>query len=176
MQVSTSEMAKVKGVAYHAEKFFIEAKNNNKFARLWLVGTIGLGIITIGFAILNITLFKNLYTTSDLPQSIQFVFSKVIIFSILYYGLMFCSRNYKANRHNFIVNKHRFNALKTFEAFVAPASGDQQTKNAVLLRTTETIFSPAITGYLSKEPDNQGSPAIMEIFRSFTGKSDSTSP
>ena len=159
-------LAESTSIAHHAEKFDEEADNNNKIARWWLGFTIGLGVTAVIFAILNLTKFKDLYIATDLAQSIQFIFAKLVIFSILYYGIVFCSRNYKANRHNFIVNKHRFNALKTFEAFVAPTSGDPQTKNAVLLRTTETIFSPAVTGYLSKEPDNQGSPAIMEIIRS----------
>lgn len=104
--------------------------------------------------------------------SIQLAISKLIVFSILYFALIWGSRNYRAHRHNAVVNQHRQNALSTFQAFVDSAEDDKATKDAVLLRSTETIFSPHISGYLTKESEKQNTPQILEIFRNAMGKSE----
>ena len=85
--------------------------------------------------------------------------------------LLWSSRNYKAHRHNNVINRHRANALSTFKVFVDSSKDDIATKNALLLKSAEAIFSPAITGYLTKEPDNQGTPQILEIVRNINGAS-----
>ena len=71
---------------------------------------------------------------------------------------------YRAHRHNFVINRHRLNALSTFEAF-AKATDDQQIKNAVLLQATQCIFGPQPTGYISGESESEGYPQILEIVR-----------
>ena len=80
-------------------------------------------------------------------------------------SLVWTGRVYKAHRHNYVINKHRQNALRTFEAFVKAAK-DEQTKSAVLLQATQCIFSPQPTGYLTHEAEPSGSPQILEIIRS----------
>jgi hypothetical protein len=81
---------------------------------------------------------------------------------------VWCGKSYRAYRHNAVVNRHRQNALATFEAF-AKAASDAETKNAVLLQATQCIFSPQQTGYVSGEPET-AMPQVLEIVRN-VGKS-----
>ncbi|GAB1402311.1 hypothetical protein MASR1M68_12220 [Elusimicrobiota bacterium] len=71
---------------------------------------------------------------------VQFTFSKIIIFSSLFFLLTLAFKSYKASKHNEILNKHRQNAITTFEKFVKSAN-DDKTKNAVLLQTVNAICS-----------------------------------
>jgi hypothetical protein len=111
--------------------------------------------------------YTNLNLTTG--QSIQLAISKLIVLSVLYFAIIWGSRNYSAHRHNVVINKHRQNALSTFQAFVNAAE-DKATKNAVLLRSTETIFSPNASGYLTKGSEKQSTPQILEIVQNALGK------
>ncbi len=93
---------------------------------------------------------------------------KLIIFSVLFAALIWVGRIYRAHRHNYIINKHRQNALSTFETFVKAAS-DEQTKSAVLLQATQCIFSPQHSGYISKESEPSTYPQVLEIIRGISG-------
>jgi hypothetical protein len=97
-------------------------------------------------------------------QSVQLAITKVVILSTLFTAAIACSRIYRAHRHNYVVNQHRRNALRTFQAFVEAPGADAQTKNAVLLEATKCIFSQQPTGYISSEQDSQPS-QILEIVR-----------
>jgi len=101
-------------------------------------------------------------------EIVQFSIAKIVVLSALFYGLSICNRNYKAHRHNSTLNKHRQNALSTFETFAKAAGADNQTKNAVLIEATHTIFSNQQTGYLSSEKDNDSSNKIVEIIKNVT--------
>ena len=76
----------------------------------------------------------------------------------------------KAQLHNYVVNKHRQNALSTFETFVK-STDDNDTKNAVLIQATRSIFSPQHTGFSAQEGESSTSPAIHEIIRNVIGSS-----
>ena len=88
---------------------------------------------------------------------------------VLFMALVWCSKNYAAVRHNYIINKQRQNALSTFETFVK-AAGDEdiQTKNAVLLQATQCIFSAQPTGFSNKNSDGDPSTKIIEIAKDFS--------
>lgn len=150
------------GVAQHSSHFEVEAEENHKTSIKWFWGTIVMAILTIGWGIGSIFLYPNI---DDTAKTIQYVISKIIILSALYYGLIWSAKNFKALRHNYIVNKHRQNALKTFETFVKAAGDDIQTKNAVLLQATYSIFSSQNSGYNSVDPDSESPNKIVEIIK-----------
>jgi hypothetical protein len=93
--------------------------------------------------------------------------SRIIAISILTTGIVFCARNYFAIRHNFVINRHRQNALSTFETFVK-AARDDQTKDVVLVQATKSIFSPQTSGYLRGEGETPQPNQIIEIIRDLT--------
>jgi len=156
------------GVAQHAVPFKEEAAEHLKRSGYWLWATGGLGLVTAGFGSWSLYFYATVGVTLSSAQSVQLAISKIIVFSILYLAAIWSGRMYRAQWHNFVVNKHRQNALSTFETFVK-AAGDDQTKNAVLLQATQSIFAPQHSGFASGDGDSASSPQILEIIRSVTG-------
>lgn len=156
------------GVSRHSTIFEKESGDNQKIARRWMFGSAIFGFLTIAVAAL-FTFFVTGPPTDSLTELIRVSGGKLVIISVFYYGLIWCSRNYFANKHNSVVNKHRQNALDTFETFVN-ATDDPEIKDAVLIEATESIFSFRSSGYNRNE--NEGSsPQIIEMIRSINGKS-----
>jgi len=152
------------GVVQHAIHFKQEADDHKSAANRWLWVTSLLGLLTLALAIGSIVLYFSNLPSWSTSQSIQLAVSKVIIFSVLFYGLVGSARIYRSHRHNYVVNKHRQNALSTFEAF-AKAARDEQTKSAVLLQTTQCIFSPQHSGYISQDSDAGNYSSVLEVIR-----------
>jgi len=154
------------GISKHSSVFKTESDFHETESKKWLGYTtkilIAIVLVAIGLA------FLGLYFTES-TQLIQFTITKVVVLSALFYGLTLTNRNYKAHKHNEILNKHRQNALTTFETF-SNAASDEQTKNAILLETTHSIFSNQQTGYLKKEGDSESNNKIIEIIKSATTK------
>jgi hypothetical protein len=156
------------GVAQHAIHFKQEADEHKSAATKWLLGTAILILITLIVASISLYNLIEQLPSLDLPKSLQLAVAKLIIFSVLFTGIIWMGRVYRAHRHNYVVNKHRQNALSTFETF-AKAANDDQTKSAVLLQTTNCIFSQQHTGYIAQESDTAGSHQILEIIRGISG-------
>ena len=161
---SAEEAAAKVGVSRHSQIFKTESTEHEEQAKTWLKWTVG---VLIAIVIVS-AVFIFLFPDSTNVEIIQFSITKIVILSALFYGLSICNRNYKAHRHNATLNKHRQNALSTFETFAKAAGTDNQTKNAVLIEATHTIFSNQQTGYLSSERDNDSSNKIVEIIKNVT--------
>lgn len=155
------------GVAQHYLIFKEESEEHKKLSDLWLTRTVWvlIGIGVAGIALLFIPPHDN--ATISL---IQFTVTKIVVLSVFFYGLAISTRNYKAHKHNSILNKHRQNALNTFETFTKAAGNDTQTKSAVLLEATHTIFSNQQTGYLNNDNDSDSPNKIIEIFKNVSDK------
>jgi len=93
----------------------------------------------------------------------------VFIFSILLAVLLWCSRMYRSLRHNAALNRHRADALNTLDA-VGAAAGDAETKSAVLVQATSSIFTPQATGYLGGDGDPVPGSQIIELWRSMASR------
>jgi|SRR5579862_232852 len=166
----TSTLEKVRraaqevGVAQHAIHFRDEAKASADSASTWLVITAILAGLTLLFGLGSLA-FIIIKTPDYTPsQSVQLAIAKLIIFSVLLSATVWSGRTYRATRHNYVVNKHRQNALSTFETF-AKAAVDEATKSAVLVQATTCIFSAQQTGYIAQEEPEGGFPHILEIVR-----------
>jgi hypothetical protein len=174
------------GIVEHSRFFQLESQGHLKAAKIWLGATIVLTMLAIGVGWWNYSHTVDALTSaiSKAQQSersqgstkpdnsefgttalqIQLAVAKLIIFSVLFSAVVWTGKIYRAHRHNYVINRHRLNALSTFEAF-AKATDDQQIKNAVLLQATQCIFGPQPTGYISSENENEGYPQILEIVR-----------
>ena len=159
---SVRRAAEEVGVAQHSIYFREEAGDHERASRYWLWTTGVLGLLTGGLGVwLVLAYYWGLPNLSP-AQSIQLALAKLLVFSVLFTGLLACGRIYRAHRHNFVINKHRQNALSTFETFVK-AANDEPTKNAVLLQATQCIFAPQITGYVHQEQESGGPFAAIEL-------------
>jgi hypothetical protein len=153
------------GVAQHAIHFKQEAEAHRKHTYWWLGFAAVFGAATIAYGLYSFgSELHSSITKSSTGSLLILAFSRFIVISVLSYGVIFCARNYAASQHNFVVNRHRQNALSTFETFVKAAS-DPSTKDAVLIEATQSIFSPQTTGYLSDEAVPQQAGQIIEIVR-----------
>ena len=100
----------------------------------------------------------------DIGESLQIALAKLVLFSFAYYVLVWSVRMFRAAAHNEVVNLHRFRAMRTFERFTDAAS-DKTTKDAVLLRSTESIFGHQSTGLSDSRTDPSGTSRLMEVVR-----------
>ncbi|MDD5090740.1 MAG: hypothetical protein PHQ23_07460 [Candidatus Wallbacteria bacterium] len=158
------------GVSAHSTLFAEEAKNCSNASFRWLWATFGCAVVTlIAIALIGFYFCKNPQTFNT-PQAIQINILILMFISIFYYATVWCGKNYRSNRHNYVVNKHRQNALNTFETFVDSASKDEATKNAVLLQTTQCIFSLAHSGFISQDAESSSPSQILEIVRNLPNK------
>lgn len=155
------------GVAQHNMIFKEEAIEHKKLSDKWLRWTIG---VLVAITLVGIGLLFVKPSEEGTHFLIHFTITKVVILTVMFYALAICTRNYKAHKHNSILNKHRQNALNTFETFSKAAGTDTQTKNAVLLEATHTIFSNQQTGYLNQDGESDSPNRIIEIIRNSTSK------
>lgn len=155
------------GVSKHSTLFKSEADFHETEAKKWLGYTVKI-LIAIALVAIVLAFVGLLFKENN--EIVQFTITKVVVLTALFYGLSITNRNYKAHKHNAIMNKHRQNALTTFETFSSAASADDQTKNAVLLETTHSIFSNQQTGYLKAEGESESNNKIIEIIKGVTTK------
>ena len=168
---ASREAAGKVGVSQHAVHFAEEARRHAKESLVWLVDTVILSGVTLAAAAYNYGFLATAEVASDRGQVIQLVVAKLVLFSLLVTATVWCGKNYRSTKHNLVVNRHRQNALSSFQAF-AEATSDDQTRNAVLLQATQSIFTPQHSGYVSTESEAGGSAQIIELVRNVTGKSD----
>lgn len=174
------------GIVEHSKFFQQESLDHLKASKRWLWATILLAGLAVWVGWLNYSHSLHALTSAigkaqqpeklqDGPKQpsaepgttalqIQLAVAKLIVFSVLFSAVVWTGKMYRAHRHNYVINRHRLNALSTFEAF-AKATDDQQIKNAVLLQATQCIFGPQPTGYISGENESEGYPQILEIVR-----------
>jgi hypothetical protein len=173
------------GVSQQAIYFNSAARRHFWTSLVWLVATIALGAYTLAFALTEL-LPPPASTVTRQPDEaavppvavptsvvIQRTIGRVIVISLLTTLLLWCARNYSANHHNFVVNRHRQNCMSSFNAFVKASGGDPATKNAVLLQATQAIFAPQTTSFSHKEAGTAQGSQIVEIVRTvnaLTGK------
>lgn len=163
--VKAREASAAAGAAVFTQDFRHESDVLERRAGPWLKAAGGCAIAT--FVIAFATWF---WTPSGLDngQIIQKIASKVIALSVLATATIWCGRMYKALRHQAVTNRHRSLALQTFQAFSAAAT-DNQTKNAVLLEATRSIFALQSTGFVDANAEESPT-SIIEIAKAAASK------
>ncbi len=163
--VKAREASAAAGAAVFTQDFMHESDVLERRATPWLKAAVWCAVAT--FAIAFATWF---WTPAGLDngQILQKIASKVIALSVLATATIWCGRMYKALRHQAVTNRHRALALQTFQAFSAAAT-DDQTKNAVLLETTRSIFALQATGLVDRS-EEESSTSVIEIAKAATSK------
>ena len=146
---AVKEQAAEAGVSTNAQIFVGVAKQHEAASGKWLKATVVMAVATFVAALAAlITAF--LYQPTDVAATIQYVVAKLLVISTLSFGVLWCARNYRSERHNETLNRHRANALMTFRAFVE-GSGDDRIKDAILLQAAQAAFLGRPTGFDSPE-------------------------
>jgi hypothetical protein len=153
------------GVAHFSADFSQESEMQDKNATHWLWATMAFAGITLVAAICMVQISISPEATT--PQIIQLFTSKIIILGLLFTATIWCGRLYKVAKHQYAINRHRANALRTFQAFNKAAS-DDAARNAVLMETTKSIFAITPSGYLDNDAAPDGGVKIVEIVKQAT--------
>jgi hypothetical protein len=154
-------VAAEQGVSQEAIYFKNEADRHETEAKSWRTGTIWMAIAIGVYAFLS--MFSNHIPglqPKDALESSQIIAGKVLVFIVLAYVLLLSARNFLSHVHNGIVNRHRQNALLTFNA-LANAGGTQPTKDIVLSYAASCIYSPQETGYSKGVPNETTLPQAL---------------
>lgn len=149
------------GVSQNAQIFEQAAKLSADSAANWLKATRFLAGTTFGLAVL-LLFSPAFYAPSTTPQAIQLIFSKILVISVSFFVLVWCSKNYRAARHNETLNQHRANALKTFRAFVE-GTADVAIKDAILIQASQAAFASRNTGFDGGDGDGPQVQPIVEV-------------
>ena len=160
-------------VSKHKAIFAKQAKEHRQASQRWLIATGGLIVV---FGAVFYWLFEALRLGgTEWVEVLQNVFTKGFLLTLIYLVLNRSIKNYTAHKHLEVVNRHRQNALDTFDDFVDSAGENQETKDAVLLAATNAIFDANQSGYLSakmKRTDNVNplQQVVKAVFPSSTPK------
>jgi len=156
------DISALKGVTLESENLSISSQKYDDNAKNWFWGSIIMGFVTFLVAIVSSFSYKIPFIApSNNIETAQIISGKIIILGILSYGLLTCIRNYTAQTHNAVVNRHRQNSLQTYRAFVDAASTNV-TRDIVLTHAAAAVFSHQDTGYV-KNQDTSGAHSIIEM-------------
>ena len=158
---AAQQAAGITAIASHAEVFEEQSALHRRNADRWLA----VGIV--GILTLRSCLFQSV-TTSTIRGVIQLIPLKALFVSFGTYFVVQAFRLYRTEHHLGVVNRHRHNALRTFETFALGAK-DSSTRDAVLMEATRAVFSPAQTGLIGAESSTPPQAALMEVFRRTQG-------
>jgi len=148
------------GVSQQATYFDAQANKHSEQADAWQTRTYWTAGVLAVFA-LAAGVIGYFVVPVNAYQAAQFAISKLLIFSTIAFMLYLSSRTLMAHRHNEVVNRHRQNALLTFNA-LADAATTEQTRDIVLTHASQCIFAPQESGF-SKGAGPQSAPSMVEI-------------
>lgn len=160
------------GSLISATDFEKQATEHQILSDKWLFGSIISLTITV---ILAIALFGGFFSSlslanigNDYPRIAQVTIFKIVLLSIAYLMVYQSIKNYKINRHLYILNKHRQLTLSVYP-LMAKATNDQEQSNAIVLQAAKAIFEPGTTGYLDGD-DNPNPVNLTEIINKVVDK------
>ena len=151
-------------ISDYVKIFEDQATGHQNGAKKWFWGTVSLAV---GFIILFFALWFLIKPAGDqLTAVLQNFIIKGFLLSVFYMLLNRSIKNYTAEKHLEIVNRHRKNALATFEAFADAAGENRDTRDHVLMAATDAIFDANQSGYLSvKTPRSDNASPIQQMVR-----------
>ena len=136
-----------RAVSQQSQHFADEVTRHNTGAIVWLAISFVMVLGLLGAAFASLFLHKWV-EAKDTYGIIQVAISKVVFLSLLTYVTVQCLKNYYAHRHLKEVNKHRLNAIQSYQHFL-DASGDLQVKSTIVSYVAAAVFTPQDTGLVN---------------------------
>ena len=162
-------------VSKHKKIFAKQADEHRRVSLKWLIAT---GVLIVAFGAVFYWLFETLRLGgTEWVGVLQNVFTKGFLLTLIYFVLNRSIKNYSAQKHLEVVNRHRQNALDTFDDFFESAGNNPETRHAVLIAATDAIFDANQSGYLSaKAKGSDSANPIQQVVRTaFPGSSSTRS-
>jgi len=155
--------AEEQGVSQQAIYFKTAADEFETEAAKWLKRTVWLTVALALYAVATLFLHKwSFLAPTNVYETAQLAVSKVLVFVTLSFILLLSAKNYLANRHNAVVNRHRQNALVTYRALVESA-GDKTNRDVVLAKAADCIFTAQPTAFSKFEGVEGGSVSLVNV-------------
>ena len=159
--LNDAETALVKGRAAAADEgvlrqtraFRLAVRSHRAASQRWLVTSIVLAAVMLLGVWLTIQRGEGppLRAASwTAAANLSFFAVRALGVSVISYLLVSSVRNYRASRHNEIINAHRWGALTTFEQFRIATSG--ATSDVVLVQASQAIYASQPTGFADLGP------------------------
>lgn len=150
------KVAAEQGVSQKAIYFKDESKLHKDESESWKKWTIGAAILLVIVSVSFVFLNKwALLAPKNNFEAIQLIASKIFVFATLSYLLYLCGRNFLSHKHNEILNRHRQNALMTYQTISDAAKSDEG-KEIILVQAAYCMFSPQETGYIKVVSNDSG--------------------
>lgn len=94
--------------------------------------------------------------------------TRLLMFSVVIYLITFFVKNYNAQMHNYIVNSHKANALRSTVDLIGTAKQDDG-NDKIVLQATQAIFTPQKSGYQGAENEPTSPNLITNVFDAVNG-------
>lgn len=159
--VQLEERTQSMTVAEQAKVFSERADAHERGSTKWLIAA---GAMATAGLLLGVVIAFPRLVGLEYPQGSDVwpaTAGRVLLFSILLAGALWCGRVYRAHRHNEEVNRHRANALSTFQLFADAA--DPETRAYILRQATGAIFAPQPTAFIQSDGESTPGMQVVEI-------------
>ena len=160
------EASHATGVTAHSGAFGQATKDSRSSMIRWLCTSAVLALATGVYVLWGILRPPEI---TDLGSTAHLAFRQLALFSLAFYATSQAVKSYRGHAHNYIINKRKRDALVTFQAFVSAASAEA-VRDAVLMRSTENIFSHQTTGFESSPADSTSPPLTANVVNRLVDK------
>lgn len=141
-----SNLDKKMSIAERAQTFSTSAKRHEELKYVWIGLAAVMGLFMALYVLLGIE------KPADTSGAVAFfVIQKLTLISVLSTLLILFARMFRVEAHNEIANRHRADALNTFDKFY-DRGDDDETKRAVLVQAITAAFAPLDTGIAKSAP------------------------
>lgn len=139
-------LGKTISIAERAQTFSSSAKRHEELKYVWIGLAAAMGLFMALYVLLGIE------KPADTSGAVAFfVIQKLTLISVLSTLLILFARMFRVEAHNEIANRHRADALNTFDKFYNSGDNDE-TKRAVLIQAITAAFAPLDTGIAKSAP------------------------
>lgn len=161
------------GAAAFTKLFSDESDRTGKLAWKWAKATAALSVLTVIVVCLMVYVWPQGLTGDDLAPIVSGVLFRLVVLSLLAFGVRWCSRAALANFHLSTVHKHRSLGIQTLQAFQA-SPANQAAQDAVALEGARSVFEHVPTGYLTgRGAGGRGdSPRMIDALRSLSSSNE----
>lgn len=146
------------GLAAEAERFEKEAGQHARNGCSWLIVAVILAIVILIVAAYFYFIDQPVSTAELERIDWNNFIPKLSTLTILIVFEIIVIANYRAERHNYIVNRHRSNALTTSRAIIS-APENQDIRDSITLVAAGAIYAPQDTGFSRRTTPQQLSAA-----------------
>lgn len=156
---AAKSMSELTAVTALSDAYDGEAKLFNRRSKYWIATSLILAIVSA--AVIYFYIRESLSVSFSLPQAII----RAVVILAMFGVFTLCLRIYEAYRHLEVVNRHRVNIGRTFEAFKA-AQPTERAREIMSAITADSMLSFGKSGFAGKDSPNQGPlPGATELIK-----------